>query len=268
VGRPAAGRPGVLLVGTVDRFSQDDFAWLSLACDSSRGESLAVAVRAGSAGTIRPLSERAFFLVFHQLSGSMPSRTGSGCTQPDGRPAVAGVIARKLTGSRVAGFCAPVLGSQRGRGCKLSWTSTYNQILLAFFLRWPSISCCGMGEAGSATTFTNGWPSWPDWGRWRRAWSTRDRCGLFLCCARRYLLGWAICRCCRRLRRDASGGGARGDERTIRPAPGRLRLSNPMEILGSAFGATLAAPGCLASQPRAGWLRFAKLCGGNGSRCS
>ena len=87
-------------------------------------------------GTIRPLSERAFFLVFHGLFGlnALPFRVTVFLTQ-FANLALLSSITWRITRSRAAGFWAPVLWvSNSALVIAMSWTSAYNQVLCAFFL--------------------------------------------------------------------------------------------------------------------------------------
>ncbi len=118
-------------------FQQDDFAWLGLSLHVHNWRDLASALFEPKAqGTIRPLSERAFFLGFYSLFGlnALPFRIAAFATQI-ANLVLAGSIAHRLTGSRGAGFLAPVLWTANGAlALAMSWTSAYNQILCAFFL--------------------------------------------------------------------------------------------------------------------------------------
>lgn len=118
-------------------FQQDDFAWLALGRSIHGPDGGLAALFAPLAqGTIRPLSERAFFLVFHALFGAdaLPFRAWVFLTQ-FANLVLLSAIARRVTGSRLAGFLAPVLWVvNSGLAVSLAWTSAYNQILCAFFL--------------------------------------------------------------------------------------------------------------------------------------
>lgn len=118
-------------------FQLDDFAWLRL--DSQLRQtgdlwSLLFAPRAQ--GTIRPLSERAFFLVFYRLFGlnALPFRIVVFLTQFANLALISSVTWR-LTRSRAAGFLAPILWIVNSTlAMVMTWTSAYNQVLCAFFL--------------------------------------------------------------------------------------------------------------------------------------
>ena len=113
----------------------DDFAWLGLHTLIHDFDSFLSAMFTPLAqGTIRPLSERLFFVVGWHLFGleSPPFRavvfaTMFGCL------ALLSAITRRLTGSVLAGFLAPVLWMTNANlYMPMSWSSGYNQVLLAF----------------------------------------------------------------------------------------------------------------------------------------
>ncbi|MCC7175985.1 MAG: hypothetical protein IT159_12380 [Bryobacterales bacterium] len=118
-------------------FRQDDFAWLSLHNHLQEPGGLWRLLFAPQAqGTIRPLSERAFFLLFYGLFGmdALPYRIAVFLTQFANLVLIS-AIARRLTGSRAAGFLAPVLWAANGAlATVMTWTSAYNQALCGFFL--------------------------------------------------------------------------------------------------------------------------------------
>ncbi len=116
---------------------QDDFAWLGLLREVHESRSLLNALFSPEAqGTIRPWSERGFFLLFESLFGldSLPFRIFAFATVAADVVLVAW-IARRITGSRIAGFLAPVLWiANSAISTVLSWSSSYNEALCAFFL--------------------------------------------------------------------------------------------------------------------------------------
>ncbi|HEY1496343.1 MAG TPA: hypothetical protein VGF49_17445, partial [Candidatus Solibacter sp.] len=92
-------------------FRADDFAWLGLGLNVTNFRSLLDALFAPSPhGTVRPLSERAFFLLSHGLFGldPLPFRIVAFATQFTNLVLVAAIGAR-ITGVRAAGFWAAVL---------------------------------------------------------------------------------------------------------------------------------------------------------------
>ncbi len=118
-------------------FLQDDFAWLSLNRQlQETGDLWSLLFTPQAQGTIRPLSERAFFLALHGLFGmdALPFRIVVFATQCANLLLLSS-IALRLTGSRMAGFLAPVLWAANGTlATAMSWTSAYNQVLCGFFV--------------------------------------------------------------------------------------------------------------------------------------
>ena len=136
------GLPPLLCVvvywhGLMAWFQMDDFAWLSIHTHVSDFPSLLSALfRPMAQGTVRPLSERLFFLSFWHLFGmeALPYRVLVFATQ-FANLALISLIMRKLTGSALAGFAAPLLWlASPVLYLPLTWTSAYNQILCSFFL--------------------------------------------------------------------------------------------------------------------------------------
>ncbi len=118
-------------------FQQDDFAWLGLRLDVVRWTDLFRVLFAPMAqGTIRPWSERLFFLVFEAVFGieALPFRIWVFLTQAANLVLLSWIV-WKLTRSRLAGLLASVLWTASSAlGRPMSWTSAYNQVLCAFFL--------------------------------------------------------------------------------------------------------------------------------------
>ena len=118
-------------------FQADDFAWLSLRFQVHDVRSLLHVLFAPMAqGSIRPLSERSFFLVFESIFGVnvLPFRICVFLTQCANLTLLT-AITRRLSTSRLAGFCAAILWLvNNGLVWPMVWTSAYNQILCGFFL--------------------------------------------------------------------------------------------------------------------------------------
>jgi len=123
--------------GLLAWFQQDDFAWLGLGLSIYDAKSFLRALFAPMAqGTIRPWSERVFFLVFRALfdMDALPFRIWAFLTQFAALALLAKVTAR-LSGSRQAGFWAALIwGTNSALAISMSWTSAYNQSLCAVFL--------------------------------------------------------------------------------------------------------------------------------------
>lgn len=116
-------------------FHQDDFAWLNLNLRLREGHSLwRLLLEPAAQGTIRPLSERLFFIGLYQAFGlnAFPYRVLVYATQVANLLLVA-AIGRRLAGSRLAALAACLFWmASAGTASSLAWTSTYNQILCAF----------------------------------------------------------------------------------------------------------------------------------------
>ncbi len=123
--------------GILSWFQADDFAWLSLHQRVHNFHDLGEFLFTPMAqGTIRPLSERAFFLAFYHWFGlnALPWRIAVFFTQCINLALLAAVTSR-ITRSRVAGFAAAILWTANSAlATAMSWTSDYNQILCATFL--------------------------------------------------------------------------------------------------------------------------------------
>lgn len=118
-------------------FQQDDFAWLGVARGVETWRDLLWALFTPTVhGTLRPLSERGFFILFRALFGldTFPWRIWVFATQA-GSLILLNAITRKLTGSAVAGFLAAALWAVHSRMVTaLSWTSAYMQVLCGLCL--------------------------------------------------------------------------------------------------------------------------------------
>jgi hypothetical protein len=118
-------------------FWQDDFAWLIQRHTIHSVMDLPRVLFAPMAqGTFRFLSERVFFLTFYSLFGldALPFRIFVFLTQFANLVLLSSLTYR-LTRSRLAGLLAPALWTINSNlSVPLCWTSSYNQILCAFFL--------------------------------------------------------------------------------------------------------------------------------------
>src|SRR5205807_743897 len=106
-------------------FRADDFAWLGAGIYINNFHDLLIALFAPQAqGTIRPLSERAFFMVGFSLFGldALPFKIAIFATQFASLVLVTSIGAR-LTGALAAGVCAAVLWVINGSAIEpLGWT--------------------------------------------------------------------------------------------------------------------------------------------------
>lgn len=118
-------------------FRADDFAWLGLGLGVHNLPDLLRALFAPLAqGTVRPLSERAFFMGGFALFGldPLPFRIVIFATQ-FANLALVTAVGDRLTGRRGVGLCAALLWTLHSSMTEpLGWISAYNQLLAAFFL--------------------------------------------------------------------------------------------------------------------------------------
>ena len=118
-------------------FRADDFAWLGTGLYIRNFHDFLVAIFAPQAqGTIRPLSERAFFMLGFSLFGldALPFKMVVFATQFANLALVASIGAR-LTGVRWAGFFAAIFWALNSSGIEpLGWSCVYDQVLCGFFL--------------------------------------------------------------------------------------------------------------------------------------
>jgi hypothetical protein len=118
-------------------FQQDDFVWLGLLPDVHGARDLWLALfKPTIHGTWRPWSDRVFFLAFRALFGlqGLPYHIWIFLTQ-FANLALISLIARRLTGSRVAGFCAPLFWiGNAAIVMAMSLACLYKDILCSFFL--------------------------------------------------------------------------------------------------------------------------------------
>ena len=167
-------------------FLADDFAWLGLRFSLFQAKDLVDLLFTPMAqGTVRFLSERAFFLAFPSLFGveSLPMRLWAFGTFALGQMLLVLLLQRR-TGSFVPGVCAAIFWSLNfGVTTAISWLSSYNQILLPTLLlgmlycwdrRWPvaAWACflAGFGTLESVIVFPALLLAWTwlfDRERWR-----------------------------------------------------------------------------------------------------
>ena len=118
-------------------FRQDDFAWLQLTAQVHGWRDFLHAMFTPLAqGTIRPWSERAYFMGLYSLFGldALPFRICVFVTQIANLTLIR-AIATRLTGSAMAGFWAAILWiSNSALMTVMTWSSAYNQALCGFFL--------------------------------------------------------------------------------------------------------------------------------------
>lgn len=118
-------------------FRADDFAWLGLADGVHNFHDLLIQLfQPRAQGTIRPLSERAFFMLGSSLFGlnALPFRIVIFATQFADVILVM-AIGNRLAGARAAGFWAAMFWIVNSSLAEpLGWVCVYNEVLCAFFL--------------------------------------------------------------------------------------------------------------------------------------
>jgi hypothetical protein len=118
-------------------FRADDFAWLGTGLYIQNFHDFLLAMFGPKAqGTIRPLSERAFFMLGFSLFGldALPFKIVIFATQFANLALVTSIGAR-LTGLRWAGFFAAIFWVFNNSGIEpLGWSCVYNQVMCGFFL--------------------------------------------------------------------------------------------------------------------------------------
>ena len=141
-------------------FSEDDFAWLNLRNHAIDFHSFLWAMFAPLAqGTIRPLSERGFFMVFTYFFHlhPLPYRIFVYLNQFL-NIALLTLVTRKLTKSDLAGFLAPVLWLVNvAQVTPMVWTSAYNEIQCASFVLASFYLFLKYAETGRRSFY---WAQW------------------------------------------------------------------------------------------------------------
>ena len=132
-------------------FYQDDFAWLSLLRQTWNFQDFLHNMFAPMAqGTVRPWSERGFFMVMQKLFGidSYPFHmvvflTMAACL------VLVSHLTRRITGSTLAGFLAPWFwAGNAALVTVMTWNSSYNQVLCSLFLLGALASYAQFVETG------------------------------------------------------------------------------------------------------------------------
>jgi hypothetical protein len=132
-------------------FSADDFAWLGLLRHLRQdGNLLELLFAPAAQGTIRPWSERGFFLLFETLFGidPIPFRIAAFVVFAIDLTLLAWVV-RRLTGSRLAGFVAAIVwASNAALATAMTWSSAWNEVLCPMFLLWALVLFIRYAETG------------------------------------------------------------------------------------------------------------------------
>ncbi len=123
--------------GLIAWFQKDDFAWLGLYSMIHSPSDLWTALfQPYAQGTVRTISERAYFTILYALFGmnALPYHALSFTTQFANLTLI-NLICARLTGSTAAGFWAAILWVLNANlGYTMAWVAIYHQILCAFVL--------------------------------------------------------------------------------------------------------------------------------------
>ena len=118
-------------------FVADDFAWLNHATEfHGFREFLRALFEPMAQGTIRPWSDRLFFIVFYRLFGldALPFHIAVIATQCVNIVLLVSIV-RRLTGSHLAAFASALFWIfNAAQPMPLAWTSAYNEPLCALFI--------------------------------------------------------------------------------------------------------------------------------------
>jgi len=141
-------------------FLNDDFAWLGVPLEVNRARDLIPVLFSPKAqGTIRFLSERLFFLTFSSLFGLhvLPYRLWVLATW-FADLTLAALVGTRLTGSRAAGVLGAILWTANSIVVTpLSWTSAYNEILVAFCILMAFYARLRWLESGRSSIRSSMW---------------------------------------------------------------------------------------------------------------
>ena len=118
-------------------FINDDFAWLGLIRRlDNPGNLLRALFEPAAQGTIRPWSERGFFLLFETLFGmdDLPFRIMAFATMAANLLLLSWIV-RRITHSRLAGFIAAICwAANTALTTIMTWSSAYNEAMCACFM--------------------------------------------------------------------------------------------------------------------------------------
>ena len=118
-------------------FMADDFAWLGLLRQVFNTHDLVrVLFEPAAQGTVRPWSERGFFLLFESLFGldDLPFRIMAFATMAADLVLVNGIV-RRITSSPLAGFVAAVCwAANTALMTVMTWSAAYNEAMCPLFL--------------------------------------------------------------------------------------------------------------------------------------
>ena len=144
-------------------FWADDFAWLQLPHQFRDWTELPSLLFTPMAqGTIRPLSERAFFTLLGSVFGldPWPFRLVVHLTQIGNVVLLAG-LAQRLTGSRAVAMLTPFLWvSSFGVTEAFGWIASYNQVLCSFWILLAARFLLGWLQSGRRSQLLGMWGSY------------------------------------------------------------------------------------------------------------
>ena len=134
-------------------FMQDDFAWLGLLRQMNNWRDVVrVLFEPAAQGTIRPWSERGFFLLFEYLFGldNFPFRIMVFLTMTADILLI-GWIIRRLSGSRLAAAIAGIVWvANASLVVVMTWSASWNEALCPFFLLSALVLFIRYSETGES----------------------------------------------------------------------------------------------------------------------
>jgi hypothetical protein len=135
-------------------FMADDFAWLSLIRQvHSLHDLVRILFEPAAQGTVRPWSERGFFLLFEYLFGldDLPFRIFAFATMAANLLLVNRIV-RRITHSPLAGFVAAISWSANtALMTPMTWSSAYNEVMCSLFLLSALVLFMKFDESGRMT---------------------------------------------------------------------------------------------------------------------
>jgi hypothetical protein len=146
--------------GLVSWFQKDDFVWLKLLKMARESQGFRWAFFAPMAqGTIRTLSERAFFMSFSALFGTNPLAYHCWVFMNFAASlALLSALCFRLTSSRAAGFWAAIIWTANGAmATALSWTASYNEVLCALVFTGSLYLLVRYAESGDRRFYVAQW---------------------------------------------------------------------------------------------------------------
>jgi hypothetical protein len=132
-------------------FIADDFAWLGLLGQVNNAHDvLRILFEPAAQGTVRPWSERGFFLLFEYLFGidDLPFRIMCFATMAANLVLI-NRITRRITNSPLAGFIAAICwAANTALMIPMTWSSSYNEVMCSLFLLSATVLFIRYAETG------------------------------------------------------------------------------------------------------------------------